>query len=115
MISGLDDDLTIPRDGDVVSSAITGYTEWVSPSDPTVSIGWDWELTGGQGRVAVRRVGDPRHNVMCVEHGRDAGSRPTCLLIARYIAGIAWQPIILGFLAHDHGMKTIARPSCFRN
>ncbi|SQI40234.1 Uncharacterised protein [Leminorella richardii] len=32
------------RTGGSIATTISGYTEWVSGTSPTVSLGWDWEL-----------------------------------------------------------------------
>jgi hypothetical protein len=75
-------------------SAIRGYTEWVSKSKPTVSVGWDWMLTGAQ-QLALD-VHSVRTNVMLIDaDGVDCGQQATVRAVIRLIGRCAWQAEVL--------------------
>jgi len=74
------------------SHPITGYTEWVSHGTPAISIGWDWELIGVQGKAQLVLTGTPASNLMFVDqHGHDLGSEQTRLLTATWLNTFPWQ------------------------
>ena len=53
-------------------TTISGYTEWVTKTEPAISIGWDWCLIPGANDTRYQRVGQPRTNVMVInEVGED--------------------------------------------
>jgi hypothetical protein len=92
LLSGLDaDDL---RHGGVgaSSSSVRGYTEWISPTTPTVTVGWDWYLAWSEGRVAFRRLGAPRSNVMLIDSARrDCGELNTSVQLGNAVDDFDWQ------------------------
>ena len=57
LVSGLDED----TDNIEGVTTMTGYTEWVSASTPTISMGWDWQLGATEQLI---RISDIRSNVM---------------------------------------------------
>ncbi len=66
LISNIDEEAAgqEPRCGAAVT--VSGYTEWVSPAEPTLSIGWDWEWRALPGTSGVVRLGLPRTNILVV-------------------------------------------------
>ena len=50
LISGLDEDELVSLQEGATITEITGYTEWVSDTIPTISIGWDWAIQQTQVR-----------------------------------------------------------------
>lgn len=52
------------------ATMISGYTEWVSVNNPTISIGWDWHIQSGAYGFFWARVGLPSSNVRLIK-GRD--------------------------------------------
>ena len=67
LLSGLDDDRPIiPQEGSSLAH-ISGYTEWLSTTTPTISLGWDWGLDVSQGQPFYVRLGAPRSNIMLVD------------------------------------------------
>lgn len=42
---------------------ISGYTEWLSKSVPTLTLGWDWVMDSRERFAKPRRQGPPRTNV----------------------------------------------------
>ncbi len=70
----------LAADGQAVSEA--GYTEWISQTDPCISVGWDWYRD-----ISSRRVlfagNDVRSNVMLVDTGGcDLGTHLTAILMS---------------------------------
>ncbi|MGR4869295.1 DUF4902 domain-containing protein [Variovorax sp. LARHSF232] len=66
LISSIDEEAAgqEPRCGAAVT--VSGYTEWVSPAEPALSIGWDWEWKALPGAAGVVRLGLPRTNILVV-------------------------------------------------
>lgn len=91
-LSGLDEDHPeSPRPG-ATACAISGYTEWVSDTFPTITIGWDWRLDVSYGRVHYVREGSPRSNLMLQDSmSHDLGPVSTYRLIEAVIDTIGWQ------------------------
>ncbi len=90
LISGLDEDCP-PGGGDTALDAITGYTEWVSHSEPALTLGWDWQMQAAS-RVGLRRISEPRSNVRLLNAaGAELGHAQSCTLLQDFIDGIDWQ------------------------
>lgn len=92
-LSGLDDDLSQYATKGVTEASISGYTEWLSTTVPTVTVGWDWRLSLAQGAPRYFREGFPRSNIMIVDtrNGRDIGDQATAERIARRIDRFGWE------------------------
>lgn len=106
LLSGMDEDRPIAMGTGASSYPITGYTEWVSHGTPAISIGWDWELIGVQGKAQLIQTGTPGSNLMFVDqHGHDLGSAQTKLLMAAWLNAFNWQTETLGAI-------TAAPPTC---
>lgn len=95
-LSGLDDDC--PEhcvEGGCIQS-ISGYTEWLTDTDPTITVGWDWclDLTGTT--PAYVRHGLPRTNLMARDDNlpRDLGDLRTGTLLAALIDRLDWQSVV---------------------
>lgn len=92
LFSGMDEDRPIAMGTGASSHPITGYTEWVSRGTPAISIGWDWELTGAQGKAQLIQTGTPGSNMMLMDqHGYDLGMQKTRQLIVAWLSTFAWQ------------------------
>jgi hypothetical protein len=92
LFSGTDADRPSAMGSGASSHPITGYTEWVSHGTPAISIGWDWELTGAQGKAQLIQTGKPASNLMFVDqYGHDLGSEQTKLLTAAWLNTFTWQ------------------------
>lgn len=72
---------------------ISGYTEWVSASDPQVSLGWSWRLDMyADGCCRLTRVGLPYSNVMLVdEKCRDYEWGRSLELLATIVDAMPWR------------------------
>ncbi len=94
LLSGLDDDKPIhfhSREGASLTN-FSGYTEWLSTTTPTLTLGWDWRLDVSQGHPIYVRLGAPRSNIMLVDTGaHDLGPSKTLVLLEEGITSLAWQ------------------------
>ncbi|HZX27654.1 MAG TPA: DUF4902 domain-containing protein, partial [Telluria sp.] len=63
LLSGVDDDRPADPDHGATSTTITGYTEWLSTTEPVVTLGWDWQLSARDGLLQLCRIGPPRSNL----------------------------------------------------
>ena len=92
LLSGLDDDKPIiPQEGASLAR-ISGYTEWLSTTTPTLTLGWDWGLDVSQGQPLYVRLGVPRSNIMLVDAMQhDLGPAKTSVLLEAAIDALAWQ------------------------
>lgn len=74
--------------------SIRGFTEWVSATEPVVSVGWDWTLAG-----LVAPTLDPhsvRTNVMLIDAQHvDCGQQATIAAVIRLIGRHAWQDVVM--------------------
>lgn len=92
LFSGMDDNRPVISGVGANSSAITGFTEWVSHGTPAITIGWDWELIGAQGKACLIQTGIPGRNLMFVnQQGQDLGSEQTSLILVDWLKVFDWQ------------------------
>ena len=92
LLSGLDEDTPVLSWEGATFGPITGYTEWVSTTTPTITLGWDWRLDVSKGRPRYERLGPPRSNVMLIDAQRhDFGPNRTEVMIEAFIDSFAWQ------------------------
>jgi hypothetical protein len=99
LISGLDEDTGQHADEDNVATVITGYTEWITMDNPAVTLGWDWQMLAAASQVALRRVGEPRSNLMVVNSaGKDLGHEKSSVLLETMIDEFAWQDTTLSWI-----------------
>jgi hypothetical protein len=71
---------------------ISGYTEWVSETTPTITLGWDWELNTLQAHPFVGRAGAPRSNIMIVDYlQQDLKYIENSRLLETFIDQLQWQ------------------------
>lgn len=91
-ISGLDEP-TRPADSTGgLQTSITGYTEWVSTTDPVITLGWDWQMEAAHHTVSLRRTSDPRSNVMLLDPaGADLGPARTLVLLGALVDALKWE------------------------
>jgi len=106
LLSALDADADLPlthASGACVAS-ITGYTEWVSPGWPALSLGWDWSVATGEGRVRYQRDGEVRSNVMLVNaRWRDLGAQASAMLLCAAIDSLEWESTVEHFIRDRYG------------
>jgi hypothetical protein len=92
LFSGMDEDRPIASGVGANSSTITGYTEWLSHTVPAITIGWDWEVTGVQGKARLIQTSTPGRNLMFVDqHGQDLGPAQTTAMLVDWLNIFHWQ------------------------
>jgi len=92
LLSGLDDDKPPLLQEGASLARVSGYTEWVSATMPTITLGWDWRLDVSQRYLVYVKLSAPRSNVMLVDALlRDLGSTKTSALLESAIDTFAWQ------------------------
>ena len=95
LVSGVDLDAngTVAACGSETS--LSGYTEWVSAQDPTISIGWDWRFQTLVAGVCWIRVGLPRSNLMLMQDsGRDTSWQGNLEILGTVVDALAWREIL---------------------
>lgn len=93
--SGVDGDRPLTSAEGATLSSITGYTEWVSATQPVITVGWDWQMTARDGQIQLIPLGYPRSNLMFVdEQGNDLGPSATEALLRSWIESFEWQPSV---------------------
>lgn len=92
LVSGMDEDMPPLAGESAAATTISGYTEWVSDTEPVVSLGWDWVMEVAGGAVRMVRLGEPRSNCMLVdENNGDLGTSRTDAALAALVDALAWQ------------------------
>ncbi|MFL6647058.1 MAG: DUF4902 domain-containing protein [Sulfurifustis sp.] len=85
-------------------TTITGYTEWVSTTPPTVTLGWDWSIEWRRSEMSCVRVGMPRSNVMLIDNRHhDYGWRANLVVLAAIVDAIAWDQFTARAIAAQYG------------
>jgi hypothetical protein len=92
LFSGMDEERPTASGVGANFSTITGYTEWVTHDSPAITIGWDWEVTGVQGKARLVQTGTPGRNLMFVDqHGQDLGPAQTTAMLLDWLNAFHWQ------------------------
>lgn len=92
LLSGQDGDKPIHSQEGASLAHVSGYTERVSTTTPTITLGWDWGLDVSQGQPRYVRLGAPRSNIMLVDAmAHDLGPTKTSVLLETAIDALAWQ------------------------
>jgi hypothetical protein len=74
---------------------IRGYTEWISNSTPTVSLGWDWELIQPSTSIEYKLDNLPFSNLILIDADDKDIERLSCLkLLRNKIHTLAWTPLV---------------------
>lgn len=66
LVSGVDADDSSTHASCGSPTTISGFTEWISRTDPAVTLGWDWRLVSKSGAPFWTRLGAPRTNVLLI-------------------------------------------------
>lgn len=81
-------------------TTISGYTEWVSKSEPAISIGWDWSIEPSVPAGWCRRVSAPRANVMVVDsNGADLPWKQNLEWVGAVVDALPWADLTHIFLS----------------
>jgi len=85
------------------ATTMSGYTEWTSADPALASLGWDWLLETGT-TFTLRQIGTPRSNLaLCGPEGEHLSQSVCSVLLARHIAQLAWQSVVLQHLGARYG------------
>lgn len=101
VLSGLDDDCPEHcMEGGCIQS-ISGYTEWLTDTDPVITVGWDWRLDPTGTTPGYVRHGSPRTNLMARDDqmAKDLGDLRTEALLAALIDRLDWQSTVRRYLS----------------
>lgn len=99
LISGMDEDIPECIQSGAVASAITGYTEWVSTDVPTITIGWDWQIQTLNNQVCLKRLGEPRSNLILQDNiGVDLGQQNADRILSDWVDAMEWKDEILHYI-----------------
>jgi hypothetical protein len=99
LISGMDEDGGPDQLDAAVATAITGYTEWISEGNVTITIGWDWQMLPDKKTIRLYRVSEPSSNLMLQSaNGIDLGPKKTTILLETFIDGINWESETLKYI-----------------
>lgn len=99
LISGMDEDIPECIQSGAVASAITGYTEWVSTDVPTITIGWDWQIQTLNNQVSLKRLGEPRSNLILQDNiGVDLGQQNADRILSDWVDAMEWKDEILHYI-----------------
>ncbi|MES9859197.1 MAG: DUF4902 domain-containing protein [Sedimenticola sp.] len=104
--SGLDDEANgLAKHQDEELSEIYGYTEWVSSTNPIISVGWDWHLTLINRRICYERVSTISSNLILVGDNGDLGSKQTEILLEGVMDTSDWQRVVEDYFSDINHYK----------
>ena len=109
LISKVDDEAPSPLSCCGAPTALSGYTEWVCPDEPALSIGWDWELRRGPGASGMVRLGLPRTNILLVSEASHPLQWEVSLeVLAHFVDAMDWQHAAFDAALRDGTVGTAA-------
>lgn len=81
---------------------LTGFTEWISHTNPAITLGWDWCIEYKDGRTCCRRLGTPRSNVMLLD-GQGKAHNWDCNLhhLSQAIDTLFWSETVQKCIGSD--------------
>jgi len=92
LVSGLDEEDGVDLKHDGKQTTISGYTEWVSTSEPIISLGWDWHLDPLRGAPWCVRSSPPRSNIRLLDESmREVEWRKSQLALEGVVDALSWQ------------------------
>ena len=98
---GMDDDRSVTSGLGASATSITGFTEWISHGIPAITIGWDWELAGTDGKPCLLQTGIPRRSIMFVDqHCQNLGTEQTTAILVGWFKTFDWQTEIMSGISY---------------
>lgn len=95
LVSGVDLELNSVPSACGTQTLLSGYTEWISSKDRTISIGWDWRLQPLAEGVRWVRVGLPRSNLMLTQDtGDDTTWQGNLEILGTVVDALAWKEVL---------------------
>ncbi|MES2299296.1 MAG: DUF4902 domain-containing protein [Pseudomonadota bacterium] len=99
LISGMDEDVPPCSEHGAISTAITGYTEWVSSGTPALTIGWDWQMNVSDGNVCLTRISESRSNILLQDGNLlDLGPTESSALLDHFVDTLDWHDTAADFI-----------------
>lgn len=108
LLSGLDEHSPPSSHTAASPTQITGYTEWVSHTQPTLSLGWDWQLGDGTHPQRITRISPVHSNIIMLDDTAhtdtlsDSSPLQSEAWLAEHIEAIAWQTTVLQFITQRY-------------
>lgn len=101
--SGLyDDEFESSGEQNVVCN-ILGYTEWVTDTDPAISIGWDWTIDYRYQPPRYKLVGLPFSNIILQDsYSRDLESEVCLNYLTVLISQMDWMQHVSGAITNKY-------------
>jgi hypothetical protein len=95
LASGLEENYPTIILGGAIETEIVGYTEWISNTNPPITIGWDWQMGVVNHGVLLRRISEPRSNIMLQDLiQKDLGPRKTIMQLEELIDTLDWRSTV---------------------
>jgi hypothetical protein len=90
--SGLYDDEVVNLGDFDMACSILGYTEWVTDTEPAISIGWDWTVEYFTNPPRIKMVGLPFSNIILQDHNDKDMNDEICMhYLIVLISQINWM------------------------
>jgi len=85
-----------------IPARTAGFSEWVSETNPSISIGWGWFVHSDSERMLLAPDA-VRSNVMLIDmQGYDLGAQKTANLFSSWLNAFEWQSAVcLALNDHD--------------
>ena len=78
---------------------IQGYTEWVTQSQPSISIGWDWQVHYRTGATNYSMVGQPFSNLLLQNNQQqDFSLNESLSMLTIWLNTLNWQEKISHYI-----------------
>ncbi|WP_338844956.1 DUF4902 domain-containing protein [Massilia sp. W12] len=110
LFTGCDPDLQDELQEQTILAESAGFSECVSTTTPSISLGWTW-YRHGESNCLLLAPEPVRSNVMIVDmHGYDVGQATTSDLISHWLQYCDWQTMVRlalqsGFSANPLNMR----------
>ncbi|HEX6704626.1 MAG TPA: DUF4902 domain-containing protein [Albitalea sp.] len=95
LMSGIDVEHNLSASACGRPTTISGYTEWVTQTEPPITIGWDWCLVTSADDPSFQRASQPRANVMLVDDsGNDKSWSQNLERLATVVDVLPWVEFV---------------------
>lgn len=95
LISGVDADGSCTLASCGTPTTISGFTEWISRTDPVVTLGWDWRLAAKSGTPFWTRLGTPRTNVLLIgSDGEEKTWAQSLVQVGTVVDALPWADMV---------------------
>ncbi len=78
---------------------IQGYSEWVSVTQPVISISWDWQIHYRQGEKDYSMLGQPFSNLLLQDpHQQDLSYTENLSVLATWLDTLNWKKKLFHYI-----------------